>query len=118
MTPMQDVKVVSKLSMRTIKTQPAKFASEAGTPIAVIYGQANKVKDVLDKVRGDIYHALSGTFEGINLDTKEVFRSGVLYLPAGIHEMIENPVKKLTEESDFVQFALELRAVKASNPAG
>jgi hypothetical protein len=113
-----DITIVSKLSMRTIKTQPAKFATAEGRPIAVVYGQATAIKEVVDKVRGDVYHALVGQFEAQNLQSGEVFRSGQLYLPTGIHEMLEDAVKKLETDTDFVSFAIQLRAVTAKNPAG
>lgn len=113
-----EVSLISKMSLKTLKTSPAKHASESGTPIAVIFGMASGIKEVVDKVRGDVYHALTGEFEAQNIETGERFRSGVLYLPAGIHEMIEAPVKKLESESDYVAFALQMLAVKSSNPAG
>lgn len=113
-----EVSLISKITMRTIKTQPAKHASDEGTPIAVIFGMASGIKEVVDKVRGDVFHALTGQFEAQNLETGEVFQSGVLYLPAGIHESVEASVQKLESETDYVAFALQMKAVKATNPAG
>ncbi len=119
-TSESDVNIVSKLSMKTIRVNPAKFATDSGAPIALVYGQLTGIKDVVDKVRGDVYHALLGSFEGQNLETGERFRSGVLYLPAGIHDMLSASVAKLPEDDDsaYVEFGLEIRAVKAKNPAG
>lgn len=114
----QNPNFVSKISMKSIGVSPAKHATDKGTPIAIILGMASGLKDVVDKVRGETFHALVGEFEANNLETGEVFRSGVLYLPTGIHDMIEGGVKKLQGESDFVQFALQIIAVKANNPAG
>lgn len=113
-----NIVIVSKLSMATIKAQPAKYATDEGAPIAVVYGQATGIKEVVDKVRGDVYHALVGQFEAQNLNTGEVFRSGQLYLPTGIHEMVEDAVKKLEGDTDFVTFALQIRALKAANKSG
>lgn len=110
--------MVSKLTMRTIKIQPTKHATDKGAPVAVVIGYARGIKEVTDKVRGDVFHALVGEFEAQNLETGEFYRSGVLYLPAGIHDMLESSVKKLEGETDFVSFALQILAVKASNPAG
>lgn len=113
-----EVTLISKISMRTIKALPARLASEEGTPIAVIFGMASGIKEVVDKVRGDVYHALTGQFEAQNLDTGDVFQSGQLYLPTGIHETVEASVRKLESENDYVTFALQIRSVKATNPAG
>ncbi len=110
--------LVSKITMKTIGVKPAAHATDKGTPIAVVFGTASAIKDVVDKIRGDVYHALVGEFEAENLETGETFRSGVLYLPAGIHDMLEGSVKKLESETDFVQFALQILAVKATNAAG
>jgi hypothetical protein len=113
-----EISLISKISMRTIKTTPAKAATEDGTPIAVVYGMAFGIKEVVDKQRGDVYHALVGQFEAQNLQTADVFQSGQLYLPTGIHESLESAVQRLENESDYVQFALQILAIKASNPAG
>lgn len=112
-----DVRVIGKITMRTIKVQPSKHANEKGASIAKVYGQAFETKEVIDKVRGDVFVALVGNFEAVNEESGEVFRSGVLYLPAGIHDMLTSAVSK-KGESEYVQFALDIRAVKASNPAG
>lgn len=114
----QEVSLISKISMRTIKTLPAKFASEKGTPIAVIFGMANGIKEVMNKDSGEVYHALRGQFEAQNLDTGEIFQSGVLYLPAGIHDAIESAVGKLEAENDYISFALQIKSVTAATKAG
>jgi len=72
----------------------------------------------VDKARGDVYRALTGNFEARNVATGETFQSSILYLPGGIHEMLENGVKKLQTEFESVRFALDIRAVTASSPAG
>lgn len=110
--------LVAKITMKTLGVSPAKHATDKGAPIAVVMGMASGIKEVVDKVRGDVYHALVGEFEAENLETGEVFRSGVLYLPAGIHDMVEGAVKKLQGESDFVQFALQINVIKSASSAG
>jgi hypothetical protein len=110
---------VSKLTVATIHCNPAKVvkAGEA-TPIAHIFGKASAIKIVSDKLTGQAYEALQGQFEAHNLETGEVFNSGVLYLPAGIHDVVLSQVKGLQNETDSIGFAMELCVVVASNPRG
>lgn len=111
--------MIGKISMRTIKTTPAKQATEGeSTRIAIVFGQATGIKEVVDKARGDVYQALSGTFAAKNEISGEEFQSGLLYLPAGIHAMVESAVKTLDGETKSVNFALGINVVTASNPAG
>ncbi len=115
---MQDIMLINKITMKSIKTQPGKMATEKGAPIANVYGFISGSKTVVDKVRGESFNALVGQFEAENLDTGERFQSGVLYLPKGIHETLESIASKLTQESDSVKFAIQVYAVTASNPIG
>lgn len=117
-TAQQEISLIGKLSMKTIKVRASKHATDTGFPIARVYGEAHGIKIVEDKINGDVHEALSGDFEAENLETHELFRSGVLYLPAGIHDMVASAVKGLHVEGESVKFALEIRAVIASNKAG
>lgn len=111
--------LISKISMRTIKTRPAALAVEGkSTPLAIIVGKATGVKQIVDKERGDVYESLTGMFEANNLESGEVFQSGVLYLPQGIHDMVDSAVRQLKDGGQSVDFALEVKVVSASNKSG
>jgi hypothetical protein len=110
--------IIGKITMRAIKVSPAKHATEKGTAIARIFGMAAGTKEVVDKVRGDVYNSIVGDFGAVNLESGEEFRSGVLYLPTSMHNMLQSALAKLEDGSGTVNFALEVRAVKATNPAG
>lgn len=118
---MAEMKMVSKLSVKTGGVSPKKIHSlpdnETTLKLCVIKGIADGVKQVEDPVHGKVFFPLTGRFQATNAQTGDVTRSGILYLPSGIHETYEAGVRKL-EEGDSLQFVLELRAVKADNPAG
>ena len=65
---------------------------------------------------GDEFIALSGKFEAINLKTGEVYRSGILFLPGGIHDMLTEVL--MAEPDAVVSFGIALTAVPAKNPSG
>ena len=108
----------------------AKVASEDSGKLALarIYGKASGLKYQADtRSEGNFHCAFVGNFEGVNLETGEVYRSGVLYLPKGISEIMESTFKKLKAEAEkegasadtvSITFAFEIRSVKASNPIG
>jgi hypothetical protein len=116
---MSEVLYLTKMSVKGLGCKP-KLAEE-GKPavLCTIFGKADGIK-VGEDASGKIWQALTGTFIGLNLKTGEEFRSGKLFLPSGIHETVENAVKALGENKEglSVRFALELRAVVASNPIG
>lgn len=115
--------IISKMSVKTVKANP-KVASAApeGTSskfkLCQIYGQANGTKIVEDRNSGDSHESITGNFEAKNLQDGTMYSSGVLYLPKGIHEQILSAVKGLTNDTDSISFALEISAVKATNPIG
>lgn len=60
--------------------------------------------------------AITGKFEGVNADTGEVFRSGVMFFPTGIQEYV---LKALDDNADAeVHFAVELATKPSKSPAG
>lgn len=85
--------------------------------IAVILGKATGSKEK-EGPDGRIWSALSGVFQATNLLTGEIFRSALLFLPEGIHDVINNAVRALPETGGVVRFALELRRVDSDNPIG
>lgn len=116
--------IVAKLS---VKTMGCNAAAVKGMPegqkaeLCRIYGMVMDVEQKEDKFKeGAFVTKFQGTFEGINLETGEIFRSGVLYLPAGISETMEAAFKQiqLQDKTAQVQFAFEIRSVKAGNPIG
>ena len=106
--------------MSGIKVIPQKHINVGkSTPIAQVYGKASGIKPVVDKDRGEVFNSIVGNFEAVNLETGEVYNSGVLYLPSGIHAMVENAANKLAKDStETVDFALEIRVVQSANKAG
>lgn len=91
--------------------------SQRALDLAVILGEASGIKQVDDPAHGTIHEALTGRFQATNCETGDVVRSGMLYLPKGIHETVTAAVKK-AEDGDVVRFALRVRSVRAENPAG
>lgn len=118
---MTEIKMVSKLSAKNGGVSPKKIAvlpeSQKHLKLCTIVGIADGVKRVEDPVHGKVYFALRGRFEAVNAEDGEKTRSGVLYLPGGIHETYQAAVENL-EEGESIRFAIELRAVRAANPAG
>lgn len=112
---------LAKLSIKTMGCDPRKVASVDGgkLPLARIYGKAVTVKYV-EGADGKASCCFIGTFEGINLETGEVFRSGKLYMPGGVTEVMETALRSAQKEDDkaSISFAFEVRSVKAGNPIG
>ena len=132
---MEAPSAIGKITISNLGCIPAAAVVEGkASPIARVYGIASGIKTVVDKNRGEVYEAITGQFEGVNVKTGKVYQSAVLYLPSGIHGLLENAVKGQYHEEqrndagdilrkahyDFndVRFAMELSVVKAKNPAG
>jgi hypothetical protein len=124
-----DSSIIGKITMATIgcnpslvKTLPADSAElqNGELPLARIYGKLSDVKYQDDKAKGQIYTYFVGNFEAINMQTGEVLRSGKLFLPKGISEMVEDSTKKAraVDENASIGFAFEVRSIKANNPIG
>lgn len=114
-----DEMVVAKLTTTVIDSENLRKTVEAGKRILIctIYGYASAIKMVKDRIRDEYYHALAGDFEATYEHDGKRTRSGVLYLPGGVHELVEKSLKELTEEGQ-VAFAFQLFATKADNPQG
>lgn len=116
-----EVSYVSKMSVKTLKCDPRLEKGVEKQVLCRIYGLATGTKVKEDKVTGQIWTPLVGEFEGVNIEDGSIYRSGVLYLPNGIHEVIESAVTKLKDPENAgvsVQFALEISSVKANNKIG
>ena len=90
--------------------------------ICVILGKANGIKTGED-ANGTPWTAITGVFEGTNLQTGAKYRSGKLFLPAGSQEAVEAAVKSLPGFADgktvgAVKFSIGFRRVEAENPIG
>lgn len=123
--PSGEENYVSKLTISTLGCVPAMVKTlkpEDGSKIAIarLYGKAAKVGYQEDKVNGVTHTFFAGNFEGINLQDGTVLRSGKMFLPKGISEVVENAIKTAQAKDDkaSISFAFEIRAVKATNPAG
>lgn len=115
-----EIKMVGKLTVKSAGVSPKKLAADEKMEtlsLCKIYGIADGIKVIEDARDGRIFYPLTGRFQAIHSGNGTITRSGILYLPTGIHESYESAVRKL-EEGDSLTFALEIRAVKASNAAG
>lgn len=120
-----DVGVISKITMATIGTKPGLVTAlkdEEGNelPIARLYGKLSEVRYQDDKAKGQIYTYFVGNFEAINMQSGEVYKSGKLFLPKGISELVEDGVKKGREKDPnaSISFAFQVNSIKAKNPIG
>lgn len=141
---------ISKITIKAIGAN-AKLGAVAQPGVRVhiadILGIATGTK-VKEQPNGDIFTAITGQFEAVNVETGEVFSSGVLYLPGGIQEslesalvetprMVEKDGKKVQATKDVkndkgvvigqeevwdapkpVQFKMQVYVQRADNPAG
>lgn len=120
-------KAIAKITMKTIGANPKVAAAlnegdKTAIRLAIIFGVAQFTKDKEDKSNGQVFTYIGGNFEAINLQDGESFTSGVLYLPGGIHELLQNAVetgvKANNGEPVAIAFGLEMRAVRSANKAG
>lgn len=115
---------VNKLTIKNLGCIPAMVKTlppeQTKMAIARFYGKANDIGSGQDKDKGIPFYFFKGSFEGINLQDGTVLRSGKLFLPPGIHEVLEAALKsgKEKDKDATVSFAFEIRAVKATNPIG
>lgn len=124
--PSGEESYISKLTIKTLGCVPARVTGlpdgEDKLALCRIFGKAVEVGAQEDKFTpGNFVSYFKGNFEGINMQTGETYRSGKLYLPKGISEIVEAAVKTMREKDEAtasVSFAFELRSVKASNPIG
>jgi hypothetical protein len=117
-----EIKMVSKITAKELgnpKKVLAMDGDDAKHILGNIFGIATEVKrkDIVDAGgTTSTFWPLIGQFVGVLPDQSQV-RSGVLYLPTGIHESYKAAVENM-QEGDTLRFALRLQTVKASSPAG
>lgn len=118
-------KIVTKMSVKTLGANPARAKTDnKSVDLVRIYGIASGLAFKADPKTGDIQTAVTGSFEGVNLETGEVYSSGVLWLPGGIQELLVNAVDTgETDKNDkpvynSVKFGFTISSVPATNPIG
>jgi hypothetical protein len=119
---------VSKLSVKALGCDPRLSKDEKTKSLCRIYGSAQGLKSGEDKNNGNVWTALQGKFEGVNIEQGsehfgKTLRSGKLFLPAGIQDVIEGKIREIENTSGGaleanVLFGLEIRSVEASNRIG
>jgi hypothetical protein len=118
-----ETSIVSKLTPAVMKFNPGRAkVDDKKVLLGRVYGIASGVKQV-KAGNGDVHFALTGDFRGVNSDTGINYRSGVLYLPAGIHDMLQAAVDGGLDENGKpiyrdVKFGIDLFAAPAKNPIG
>lgn len=96
--------IVSKLTIKTMKAQPARHSVEKDDLIATIYGRCT------DKKAGTSDHGeyirFIGEFEGINATTGEAYRSGNMIVPKTLEMLLDQAIT--LDENNAVDFAVEV----------
>jgi hypothetical protein len=116
---------LTNMSVRALGCKP-RLVKDKPILICRIWGLASEVKSGEDRRTGTPWTALAGEFAGVNLqdgveDYGKSFRSGKLFLPGGIQEVVEKAVSEMKRDktgSGSVRFALELFSAAAVNPSG
>ncbi|WWT39187.1 ssDNA binding protein [Enterobacteria phage PRDteal] len=98
------MEIVSKLTLKTIGAQPKPHSIKGNTALASIYGRV-RGKKVGQSTFGD-FIKFEGEFEGVNIATGEVFRSGALILPKVLESLLAGAV----DGENTVDFAVEIWA--------
>ncbi|WWT37792.1 ssDNA binding protein [Enterobacteria phage PRDasparagus] len=98
------MEIVSKLTLKTIGAQPKPHSIKENTALASIYGRV-RGKKVGQSTFGD-FIKFEGEFEGVNIATGEVFRSGALILPKVLESLLAGAV----DGENTVDFAVEVWA--------
>ena len=122
---MAEANLIGKLTLKGMGCRPQKVTAidgeKAKLALAHIIGKAQEVRYQDDKSgSGTIHTFFVGNFEGVNLETGDVYHSGKLFLPRGISELVEAAIKEAQkhDKNASISFAFELRSVKANNPIG
>lgn len=114
-----EISMVSKIVPKTLGNPKAGASVKDGETFLLgrVYGITDGIKQVEIKETGEIFQALRGRFQAVSADETKQYRSGLLYLPGGIHDSYLSGVKDL-QEGETLQFALELRTKPATSKAG
>lgn len=112
---MAETSEVAKITPALLGKPSRAKADGKEVALAIVFGNATGVK-MVKSPNGDMFEALRGDFEATSLETGEILKSGILYLPTGIHDRILEKIK--ADPDTVVQFAIQLSAIPASNPQG
>ena len=99
----QNLSLVSKLTVKTLKAQPPRHSVKAETMVATIYGRCTGKKAGTSD-HGE-YIRFLGEFEGVNADTGAVYRAGELIVPKTLESLLNGAVDN---EGSTVDFAVEI----------
>lgn len=120
----EGVAIVAKLTPATMKFNAAAAKSTGKkTFLGRIAGIADGLK-IVKATNGDVHTAITGTFIGVNGETGAQYRSGVLYLPTGIHDLVQNAVDAGLDDDgkplpyNAVEFGIDLHSVPSNNLSG
>jgi hypothetical protein len=119
---------VGKLSIKALGCDPRLPRDVKQQLLCRIWGKAGSLKVGENRTTGDVWTALQGRFEGVNVqegsdDYGKQLASGKLFLPGGIQDTIEAALHEIENtsggtESAAIIFALEIYSVTANNPIG
>lgn len=119
---------LSMAKEQTVTINGQQQRSKVGMPIhqATIFGKINGLTGPKElpnaRSEADKYtYGLTGLIEGVNVLTGEMFKGGVLYLPAGFHDMFLAEMQLGLQSGDVntqIAFALEFWSIPADNPRG
>lgn len=120
---------LTKLSLAQMGCQPElSMISKGGKEVlqAVIFGQITgltgpKKLPNMQNGQEEITYGLVGRIEAVNVLSGEMFKTAILYLPSGFHDMFlgeaESQIKE-GEQNVALAFALEFYSIPATNPRG
>lgn len=117
----QKVTTISKITPATLRLKPALATKEFQNKavfLATIIGEATGIKEAKSPDGAQIFKGATGAFEGVNIETGDVYRSGVIYLPGGAHDMLITQLEQESDLSKAIYFGVELWAVPSNNPRG
>lgn len=120
-----DESYIAKLTIKAIGCKPQAVTAlpdgEDKVALCRVYGNVQDVRvKESSTIAGSFETEFKGNFEAVNMQTGEVFRSGRMYLPKGISDVLEQGFKAITKDdaTASTEFGFEIRAIKASNPIG
>lgn len=116
--------IVNKISLKTIKAQPKPHSFVEGKgddakilpprQLATIYGVASGYT-IKQTAYGDSFQ-FNGSFEAVNIETGEVFKSGRVFVPGPLTSLFVGALD--TADGKPIEFALEIIGKHADNDYG
>lgn len=104
---------------------PGEKIKEQGRPdpmtSCIIRGEASGVAKKGKNQNGEDSWCLTGQFEGVHAETGEIYYSGQLFLPSGIHEMLTAPFLDADEDAPVpspIIFSYQIDVIRANNKSG